>query len=396
MKSLNNIKNKIVIVGTVDSLGAAIVWTGLPLYAYSITGSFLYTSSLFFTSAIARILATFFGGYLADVSSSKRIMLRCLSINWFFYSLLFLGLSLGLTWIIFPIMLISQCFSTISIMNQNLWFNSLCSKETLASEISGRNSWFLISKTVGFSLGPLMYHWLNAYSLIINLLTILIAITLILTIKDLGYVNNKKKKESIFSSFKEVYKNQLLKRLNIIEILNGLTFPVLTSLSIYILEKNLNASSLIISLFWLIGGVGAITANLMLSRLKLFKLQYIHQFIISFVLVVGGLLLMTIASYSFVYLIGFSLFTLGTPIINNLLRSKVFIFAPSHMKGKVTSVITSSSDLGTIIALSLSWIVVEKFGVLIFMSFVILTSVSRICLFFYTLHKVENKVDVEG
>ncbi|RCK09635.1 DUF692 family protein [Bacillus licheniformis] len=28
--------------------------------------------------------------------------------------------------------------------------------------------------------------------------------------------------------------------------------------------------------------------------------------------------------------------------------------------------------------------------------FVILTSVSRICLFFYTLHKVENKVDVEG
>lgn len=84
MKSLNNIKNKIVIVGTVDSLGAAIVWTGLPLYAYSITGSFLYTSSLFFTSAIARILATFFGGYLADVSSSKRIMLRCLSINWFF------------------------------------------------------------------------------------------------------------------------------------------------------------------------------------------------------------------------------------------------------------------------------------------------------------------------
>ncbi|XYR59879.1 MFS transporter [Bacillus amyloliquefaciens] len=392
----NNIKNRIVIAGAIDSFGASIVWTGLPLYAYSITGSFLYTSSLFFTTAIARIIATFLGGYLADVSSSKKIMIRCLSINWICYLFLFSGLFFKFTWIIFPVMLISQGLSTISNMNQNLWFNSLCSKETLASEISGRNSWFLVSKTTGFSLGPLIYNYLNAYSLLINLVTIIFAISLISSIKNKGYVSVARKKDNIFNSFKEVYRNQLLKRLNIIEILNGLTFPVLTSLSIYILQKNLDASSITISSFWFIGGVGAVVANIALSRLKLFKLKYVYLFVISFSLIIGGLMLMTVANVPLVYLIGFSLFTLGTPIINNLLRSKVFIHAPKDMKGKITSVITSSSDLGTVLALSISWIIVEKFGAISFMFFVIGTSVFRICLFFFTLHKVESSMEVRG
>ncbi|WP_231314975.1 hypothetical protein [Neobacillus sedimentimangrovi] len=157
----------------------------------------------------------------------------------------------------FPLILLTQVFGTISLANQNIWFSSIVEKKQLTKELSSRNSWVLTSKTIGFTTGPLLFQFLEQFTVLINILE--------LSIKENRTLKSKQQLSLDMEEFKYVTKNKILRNYNFVSLIDGFITPLVINLSVFVLNDFFKVSSEIVSLYWLLGGIGSIAGNLILS-----------------------------------------------------------------------------------------------------------------------------------
>ncbi|MDI3312437.1 MAG: MFS transporter [Thermoanaerobacterium sp.] len=271
----NQSENLMIITSTLNNLGNAITWTGLPILALKLTGSYMFTGVLYYTETIAHILITIFGGSIIDKLSKKFVFRLCLLSNFFLMLLIYFVILKQLFFLLFPLMIISQSLGALAYVAEDTWYKQINEKQNLVQKIGKLNTYVMTTKTLGFTLGPLIFGLLGPHALILDALTFLISFYLV---KLISYTSLKdKSKQGTFKDFlfkyRNILSNGLINKYLIVSALGGMITPVITSLSIFILKDIYNISDANLSLFWLIAGIGAIISNFAISKYKINELS---------------------------------------------------------------------------------------------------------------------------
>ena len=348
----------------INIFGMSLTWTGLPALLYLQTGSVMFSSLLFVAASFARIIAALFGGYLVDQISSKKITLASLLINVFTIFLLYICVLTESFYISFFFMIIIQFFGSVYSMSKNNWYRSLTSKDELIVAISKMNSYEMTAKTVGFTVGPLIFALLESESLLLNIGFTLIAFLLIVNI-PFQHVVSKTVLQSKWKAFREasefITTHPTLKSFSIVTVLNGIIAPTLLSMATVILIERYNIGPSELSSFWLVSGGGVIAANFILAKSNVTKWSYSYYKMLLIVLLIGGLLSVTLAPSYLFFLFGYVCMTFATPLMLNIIKAEIFKEAKVELRGKIMSLIQASTDLGTLFMILISWGIV-KYG----------------------------------
>ena len=357
-----NQSNQLNLASAINIFGTSFTWTGLPALLFLQTGSAIFSSLLFVSASFARIIAALFGGYLIDQISSKKITILSLLINILSISLLYICVLVEAYTVSFLFMIVIQFFGSVYSMSKNIWYRSLVSKDGLVQAIAKMNSYEMSSKTVGFTIGPLIFTLLEVESLILNMLFTLVALILILNI-PFEQIRQKVTSLSKWQAFQEaslfIKMHPTLKSFSIVTVLNGIIAPTLLSMATVILIGRYSISPTELSYFWLISGGGVIIANIILAKYNVTNFGYLYYKILVILSLIGGLVLVAIAPSYLVFLIGYVLMTFSTPLMMNIIKAEIFKEAQQQLRGKVMSLIQASADLGTLVMIMISWLIIE-------------------------------------
>lgn len=377
--------------------GTALTWTGLPALLYLKTGSIIFSSLFFVSASIARILASLFAGYLVDQMSSKRLTLISLLGANGGLILLLVFLVLDQYLVGFLLMMGIQFLSSVYSMSKAIWYRTLLHKDQLIQGISKMNSFEMTSKTLGFTLGPVIFLWLNLGSLALNSILALIAAFLILKI-PYSEISHGHKSQSVISDWKQaltlIKENSLLKNYAFVTFLNGIIVPTLLSMATVVLVERYNSTSTNLSLFWLFSGLGVIVANMFMTRLDIKKWPLKRYAFIIIITMTGGLITLTIAPKYNLFLLGFLALTFSGPMIMNVLKAELFRLTEGKSRGKILSLIQAGSDFGTLVMILISWVVIDHGYINIFLVGLTFLSVLLITVFLIQI-KQSNKTQRE-
>lgn len=375
------------------NLSISILWTGLPILLYTMTESLIVSSALFITASVARIVAAFISGYFIDNHSNKKIMIISLSIMMTIS--LFILMFLIYEWFIglFLIMIVYQFFGQITALSKNIWYRDLVNKENLVQAISKMSSYDMSSKTIGFTLGPLIFSLINEYTVLINSLLLMIVIIMVFNIHN-DAIKPVKNTSSVInqyiSSMRYIFNNRILFNYAVISIFIGIIGPTLLSLATYIIGERYNLTEEV-SIFWLSSGVGVVISNLFLSKVRKTFVGSNLYFILAFITYSIGIFIFTNASTYVIFIIGFTMFTLGGPLIMNVVQTNIFINTDGKIKGKIIGVIQALSDFGTLITIVFSWIIIERFTIDLLLYYLFILSIVTIITLYITFKKFTEK-----
>ncbi|MCW4645908.1 MFS transporter, partial [Bacillus safensis] len=137
----------------------ALVWTGLPLYFFEMTGSYFYAGSMYLIGGFSFILSNIVSNYLFKVLSKYTakffiITLSILTIVSFF------ALNKQLFNIMFCLMLAFQFFINGLSFILESGFNMYLSNQP-HKDIAYRNMFLLSAKTIGFFSGPILFIFIG-------------------------------------------------------------------------------------------------------------------------------------------------------------------------------------------------------------------------------------------
>lgn len=354
--------NRLNIASAINIFGTSFTWTGLPALLFLQTGSAIFSSLLFISASFARIVAALVGGYLVDRVSSKKITIISLLINGVSIVLLYLCVEAEAYIISFLFMIVIQFFGSVFSMSKNIWYRSLVVKGGLVQAIAKMNSYEMSSKTLGFTIGPLIFAFLKVESLLLNMIFTLIALILILNI-PFKQVEQKIVTSSKWRAFQEaarfIKKHPTLNSFTIVTVLNGIIAPTLLSMATAIILGRYSISASALSYFWLVAGTGVIVANMILTKYDLNQLAFSsYQFLIT-LLLVGGLSIVAIAPNFILFLVGYVCMTFSTPLMMNIIKAEIFKEAQLELRGKIMSLIQASADLGTLLMIIISGVIIE-------------------------------------
>src|SRR5699024_11043449 len=120
----------------------------------------------------------------------------------------------------------------------------------LAKSISKKNTYTMSCKTIGFTLGPLIFSLLNSYAIIMEAITFLISCIITIRMKTSHQIDTQNNNAEWFSIryLVNIIKDSTLLNFLFTYALGGMIGPVVISLSIYTLESHFEVNDSLISL----------------------------------------------------------------------------------------------------------------------------------------------------
>jgi len=329
----------------------ALVWTGLPLYFFEMTGSYFYAGSMYLIGGFSFILSNIVSNYLFKVLSKYTakffiITLSILTIVSFF------ALNKQLFNIMFCLMLAFQFFINGLSFILESGFNMYLSNQP-HKDIAYRNMFLLSAKTIGFFSGPILFIFIGEEMY----LFFLMFFVALLVYEYLYPIVPRLKIESIslknVGIFKKTPKSYLF-----IMFIDGMFLPIVMNYSFIILKETFSASDLTVSLFWLIGGVSVLLGNLLIRKLDIKKIHSRVYFIMIFL--IFGLILMILAPNSSLFLIGFFILTLINPLFMSLIKSSFLVFFDPNYRSIALAGMNTLNQLGTILIITVITFMLES------------------------------------
>lgn len=343
--------NTLVYLDTMIVFIGALVWTGLPLYFFEMTGSYFYAGSMYLIGGFSFILSNIVSNYLFKVLSKYTakffiITLSILTIVSFF------ALNKQLFNIMFCLMLAFQFFINGLSFILESGFNMYLSNQP-HKDIAYRNMFLLSAKTIGFFSGPILFIFIGEEMY----LFFLMFFVALLVYEYLYPIVPRLKIESIslknVGIFKKTPKSYLF-----IMFIDGMFLPIVMNYSFIILKETFSASDLTVSLFWLIGGVSVLLGNLLIRRLDIKKIHSRVYFIMIFL--IFGLILMILAPNSSLFLIGFFILTLINPLFMSLIKSSFLVFFDPNYRSIALAGMNTLNQLGTILIITVITFMLES------------------------------------
>ncbi|MBR0639553.1 MFS transporter [Bacillus safensis] len=342
--------NTLVYLDTMIVFIGALVWTGLPLYFFEMTGSYFYAGSMYLIGGFSFILSNIVSNYLFKVLSKYTakffiITLSILTIVSFF------ALNKQLFNIMFCLMLAFQFFINGLSFILESGFNMYLSNQP-HKDIAYRNMFLLSAKTIGFFSGPILFIFIGEEMY----LFFLMFFVALLVYEYLYPIVPRLKIESIslknVGIFKKTPKSYLF-----IMFIDGMFLPIVMNYSFIILKETFSASDLTVSLFWLIGGVSVLLGNLLIRRIDIKKIHSRVYFIMIFL--IFGLILMILAPNSSLFLIGFFILTLINPLFMSLIKSSFLVFFDPNYRSIALAGMNTLNQLGTILIITVITFMLE-------------------------------------
>jgi MFS family permease len=263
------------LAGVVETLAAAMTWTGLPFYAVTVTNRSGLFTWLFTAQTIAGIGATAIAGTITDRFPLRRVVLATSTVT--AAGLLTIGgsLSAGRIWPFLALSLAIQLSGTIAANTVKVWFTFLAPQGELARWIARRETYLIVAKLAGTSAGPLLYQVLGRKALLLNALMVLAAAA--------GYVIAARRapagrpaperdepfRHQVADGFRVVRGRPALARLVLLQSCAGLLGLPLTAVALRLLKGMPGAGPLDFSLFWIIGFAGAFGTNMAVGKGRL-------------------------------------------------------------------------------------------------------------------------------
>ncbi|GLY12889.1 hypothetical protein Bbad01_41050 [Bacillus badius] len=342
--------NLLIYIDALIVLISAIIWTGLPLYFFNLTGSYFYAGSMYLIGGISLILSNFMGSYFYTLLSKYSvriylIILLCITVGSYFvlnskmygYMLIFM-----LTFQFFV-----NALSFVLESSFNLYLSDQPHKD-----IAFRNVFLLSAKTIGFFVGPILFLFLEStiymYFAAFFLILLLYEIT-----KPLTY--NMEFEGLTLKNLKMIKKLPL--EYALVVIVDGMFFPVIMNYSFIILKERYAAEDITISIFWLVGGLSVIASNFLLRKIDI---DVVKPNIFSALIVLNvGLVVMYFAQNSYWYLFGFFLLSLINPVFMSMIKSHFLTyFEPKH-RSIALAFINTFNQLGTILLITLTILLLD-------------------------------------
>ncbi|MFF2415238.1 MFS transporter [Bacillus safensis] len=342
--------NTLVYLDTMIVFIGALVWTGLPLYFFEMTGSYFYAGSMYLIGGFSFILSNIVSNYLFKVLSKYTakffiITLSILTIVSFF------ALNKQLFNIMFCLMLAFQFFINGLSFILESGFNMYLSNQP-HKDIAYRNMFLLSAKTIGFFSGPILFIFIGEEMY----LFFLMFFVALLVYEYLYPIVPRLKIESIslknVGIFKKTPKSYLF-----IMFIDGMFLPIVMNYSFIILKETFSVSDLTVSLFWLIGGVSVLLGNLLIRRIDIKKIHSRVYFIMIFL--IFGLILMILAPNSSLFLIGFFILTLINPLFMSLIKSSFLVFFDPNYRSIALAGMNTLNQLGTILIITVITFMLE-------------------------------------
>lgn len=344
------------------ALGGSLTWAGLPLYTAQWSGNFKHVSLLFICETLGGLLFTLWGGKLSDHFSRKKLSI---------YGPLTSGLSLfvllavatfcpGQVWPFYVVGLVNAILGSLSSVSQSLWYNSVSQNfnPELETILSKKNALLITAKTVGFTLGPLLYLTVGKWALAIDGLLSLIEAGLLTSADEIKSAPSSEKKiDPITTQGLWPYLKQHKKLWPLIGIqaLSGaLSLPVLQMALSSLAQKS--APKSLLSLFWLLASLGSFCSNQLMIRTKLHqKFSKFSIFLVSNLLLMLGLIFLSGAQTPWAVITLFPLYTLTNPVINNLATAELYRQVAGPWEGRLSGVsfaLGDASALGVLLLFS--------------------------------------------
>lgn len=359
---INNIFNKkdlniLIAVSTILTLGSSIIWTGLPVYVAKITNDNTHIAMLFIAETIGSLLLTLLGGYFADKISKKKIAMFCFFTNSVLLFILWYNLSPENIEIIYVIAVIEACVNSLGLISLGTWFNTVAEDVgDLESNIGKKGFFTSGAKLIGMSMGPLVFLIFTENAILYSSFAYLLAFIIIpFAKKPLVIVSEEKKKiiKEVGEGFTQLFSQKKFHHLLIISIITGIfTFPLI-NISLYTLNTHYNSPEYLITAFWIVGSVGSLIGNILLSK-KIYKLIPISKLFILANIIMGiGIIFMSFSFNAYMFIGFFALYTITNPIINNLIISELYRRMDKEYQGRITAADYVLSDIVTISVLLL-------------------------------------------
>ncbi len=338
------------IASTFAYVGAAATWSGIPYLLVKLTGDAQHFAFMLITSQIIGVVAPFLSKYVVDCYSRKIISI--LSSIGAIISLLWL-INLDFTTSVAMFYIASCCLWLMLYMEEparKVWQGNIIKEvyERCEEGMARFNAINMIGKAIGFSIGPILFGCLGYYAFFVEVLGYICEVILLFFITY----------EASLAGIREV-KKVTLKFLA----QNRHFFWILVSTGIFaypvlyvgqnLLISKFNASSLLISLFWLMLTLGSIISNLLVSKRVMRNCDQLKIYrILSYVVMIAMIGMLFAPSPYLLIAFGVGC-TLINPMLNVIANKDIFIRYPNQVRGQVIALSTSFAAVINIIVLSL-------------------------------------------
>ncbi|MBK9038313.1 MAG: hypothetical protein IPL83_03990 [Bdellovibrionales bacterium] len=270
----NNISSSVLfllIAASIGTFGASLFWTGFPVYYASITNTSWSLSGVYTLATLGTLLFTLIGGVWGDTGNYGKLAVRSHFVSFIFILTIF-GFTFGETkrYLLFVLPLLYFNFS-LGFISESVWL--LKSTETIdfQKRILDRTMLTLISKLLGFSLGPLLFLTIGRNSLLICggafLMTSIIQLILILKTSPVISVKVTNSEKAFKLSLKNMASLFSSPVFVLAAFLTGMLSIPFNPLFVLHLEKIGTPKD--ISLFWLVAGLSGFSATVIMRKTKI-------------------------------------------------------------------------------------------------------------------------------
>lgn len=318
-------------------------------------------SILFFSQTGVGLIFTAIGGHFSDRWNKKQIVLVCTVLEILmllgFYAtaslaspmaLAFVGVGTALT-------------SAFSGSAMQVWFAHAAQthEKSLERGVGRRNSYLMLAKVFGMSLGPIIYSQLKVEGLLVDCL---------FSVLMLGFLifssapNDQVEQDTESFTWKQTFNlnlNSQIKAGLVLTALGASTSLPIINAGLYTLRESFRTTEIYFSAFWLVGALGSLLGNTLMSR-GLGEKWSRQGLYASCVLICSiGLILMSISPTAEMMVGSFGIVTATNSIMTNLAFSRIFTLSTPSTKGRLVALNDIVAD-GSILILLSSFVAVNQ------------------------------------
>lgn len=331
------------------NVGAGLTWSGLPLLLSKETDDFGNVFILFISSIIAGAVFTLLGGAIADRYKRKNFIVTFLAID----TLLTLSLAIWGTKdtlvLFYAVSFSSALIGSITGSAIIVWIKDILSQtsDSLPRSMATRGLWNVISKSLGFAAGPIVYSYLKFDALFID------AIFSIIPAISLVFVNDLVKKSAEPVKWHGGYSELLDSKfwtderqlvLSLFAVTAAYTVPTVI-ISYGILLQRYGVGSIEASTFWGLASAGSIASHFGMTRRVSDFLSSFHRLFFGHVVIAVAFAGLWFASSPIIFAFFFILFTLANPLMANALDVEVYEKCDAAFRGRFNAVCFLADDL---------------------------------------------------
>lgn len=374
MKNLADKRNIIagfIVINILTGLCAGVISMVLPLFAVSIGASTVEIGAIKGISGVGAIMMIFPSGFLVDYFGSKRLYV--------FGSIVSTITVILLVFSTIPkLIMVAIAFQGLA---NSLRFTSLNAAffDNLKKIGISKAGWYRGSMSIGLTFaGPLAGGYLLTFMSYENIFYVIAVLTLLPVIPLIPLIRNEvKEMKSVgtkfnylgeLKEFKDLLKERILRETVLAEGLSTACFSSFMTFIVVYAVKHLAINPYYASWFLIMEGTSYILIVFLCGKLLLIYTNR-KLYLISFSIMMSGLAFIAVSQNVIAIIVGIVLLGVGTGVLNLVTYSN--LGSVKSKKGKVSSLLSASTSIGSTFGPMFSGIVGEVFGYrAIFMAYI--------------------------